>query len=132
MEDNDPGSPAARAAVRLDERAFEEDIARLSPAGRSVMARARDEFERDGVPLERLRACQDAHDSGTSRPGCLKVYLPDWHGQWRMVFQIAVGDAGAVLVYVAAGIGHQPRGASAPDAYQIAHFRIHGRWPRRR
>jgi hypothetical protein len=120
-----------RAGVCFDERAFEEDVSRLSAAGRLVLARARDEFERDGIPLQLLRACQGEHESGTSLPGCLKVYLPDWHGQWRMVFQLSVGDAGAVLVYIAAGIGHQPRGATAPDAYQIAHRRLHGRWPRR-
>jgi hypothetical protein len=125
-------SAGGRAGVRFDELAFEEDAGRLSPTGRSVIAQARDDFGRDGIPLERLRACQVEHDSGTSLPGCLKVYLPDSQGQWRMVFQIAIGDAGAVLVYLAAGVGHQPRGARAPDAYQIAHHRLHGRWPRRR
>ena len=125
-------SAGGRASVRFDQRAFEQDAGRLSLAGRSVIAQARDEFERDGIAFERLRACQDEHDSGTSLPGCLKAYVPDWQGQWRMIFQISVGDEGAVLVYLAAGIGHQPRGASAPDAYQIAHHRLHGRWPRRR
>jgi hypothetical protein len=77
-----------RAGVSFDERAFEEDVGRLSPAGRSVLARARDELERDGIPFERLRACQDEHGAGTSLPGCLKVYVSDWHGLWRMIFQI--------------------------------------------
>ena len=36
-----------------------------------------------------------------------------------MISQISVGDEGAVLVYLAAGIGHQPRGAGAPDACPI-------------
>jgi hypothetical protein len=120
-----------RATVRFDELACEEDIDRLSPKGRDVVARAREEFERHGVPLEWLRACQDEHDSGTSLPGCVKVYLPDLRGHWRMIFQLAVGEAGFLLSYLSAGVGHQPRGAGAPDAYQIAHHRMHGRWPRR-
>jgi hypothetical protein len=120
-----------RASVRFDEHAFEDDVHRLSPRGQAVVGRAREEFEQRGVPLNRLRACQDEHDSGTHLVGCLKVYLPDWQGQWRMILQIAVGEVGPVLTYLASGVGHQPRGAGAPDAYQIAHHRLHGQWPRR-
>jgi hypothetical protein len=124
-------SAGGRASVHFDERAFEEDVGRLNAVGRSVIARARGEFEREGIPFERLRACQAEHGSGTSLPGCLKVYVPGWNGQWRMIFQISLSGTEAVLVYLGAGIGHQPRGARAPDAYQIAHHRLHGRWPRR-
>lgn len=120
-----------RARVRFDEQGFAEDVARLSPAGREACSRARDEFERGGVPLDRLRACAVAHPSGTSLPGCLKVYVPDWEGRWRIVFQIAVDDGGPMLSFLAAGVGHQPRGARAPNAYQLAHHRLHGGWPRR-
>ena len=66
-----------------------------------------------------------------SLPGCVKIYVPDWSGNWRIVFQIAADESGLLLSYLASGVGHQPRGARAPDAYQIAHHRLHGRWPRR-
>jgi hypothetical protein len=125
-------SGRGRASVRFDESAFEDDVARLSARGREIVARARKEFEREGVSLSRLLACHEEHESGTSLPGCMKVYVPDAHGQWRIIFQIAAGDAGLLLSYLAAGVGHQPRGAGAPDAYQLAHHRLHGRWPRRR
>lgn len=61
----------------------------------------------------------------------MKVYVPDWDGDWRIVFQIAADETGLLLSYLAGGVGHQPRGARAPDVYQIAHHRLHGRWPRR-
>ena len=54
----------ARASASTSQR-FREDVARLSARGREVVAQAREEFERDGVPLSRLLACQDEHDAGT-------------------------------------------------------------------
>jgi hypothetical protein len=125
-----PAGPG-RVRVRFDADALEDDLARLSSRGQVALREAREQFERDGVPVDRLRACQDEHRSGTRLPGCLKVYVPDWDGQWRMIFQIAMDEAGPLLSYLACGVGHQPRGARAPDAYQIAHRRLHGRWPRR-
>jgi len=122
---------SGRARARFDEQAFAEDLARLSAPGQDACRRARERFERDGVPVDLLRACQEEHPTGTSLPGCLKVYVPDWEGRWRIVFQIAVDDSGPMLSYLAAGVGHQPRGARAPNAYQLAHHRLHGRWPRR-
>src|SRR5688500_4475100 len=109
-----------RARIRFDEAAFTEDLSRLSEAGRAAISSARQEFEDDGVPLDRLRACQDDHPSGTRLPGCLKVYVPHWDGRWRMVFQIAMDEDGPVLTHIAGGVGHQPRGARAPNAYQVA------------
>lgn len=120
-----------RARARFDERAFAGDADRLSRRDRQIVALARKDFEREGVELDRLRACQDEHMSGTRLPGCVKVYLPDAAGQWRMIFQISIAGEAFVLSYLAAGVGHQPRGSRAPDAYQLAHHRMHGRWPRR-
>jgi DNA-binding CsgD family transcriptional regulator len=120
-----------RARVRFDQNALAEDLARLSDAGRTAISAARREFESDGVPLDRLRACDDDHPSGTRLPGCMKVYVPDWAGRWRIVIQIAMDADGPLLTYLASGVGHQPRGARAPNAYQIAHHRLHRRWPRR-
>lgn len=120
-----------RVRARFDEQAFAEDLARLSQAGREACSRAREAFERQGVPVDRLRACAAEHAAGTSLPGCLKVYVPGFDGRWRIVFQIATDESGALLSFLAAGVGHQPRGARAPTAYQVAHHRLHGQWPRR-
>jgi hypothetical protein len=120
-----------RVRARFDEQAFSEDLARLSQPGREACSRACESFEREGVPVDRLRACATEHPAGTSLPGCLKVYVPGWEGRWRMVFQIAADESGALLSFLAAGVGHHRRGARAPNAYQVAHHRLHGRWPRR-
>src|SRR5881227_3919551 len=119
---------SGRIRVGFDEDALSEDLARLSPRGQQALRRGREEFERDGIPAERLLACHAEHSSGTDLPGCLKTYLPDWNGEWRMVFQIAADETGLLLSYLAGGVGHQPRGARAPDVYQIAHHRLYGRW----
>jgi hypothetical protein len=106
-----PAGPG-RTRVRFDTDALADDLARLSPAWPDRAATRPHRFERDGVPLDRLRACQDEHCAGTSLPGCLKVYLPDWDGDWRMIFQIATDEAGPLLSYLACGVGHQPRHTS--------------------
>jgi hypothetical protein len=93
--------------------------------GQTALRHAHDRFEREGVPVDRLPACQDEHRTGTSLPGCLKVYLPDSDGDWRMIFQIATDEAGPLLSYLGCGVGHQPRGTRAPDGHQIAHHRLH-------
>jgi hypothetical protein len=83
-----------RARVRFDADAVAEDIGRLSAAGVTAIQAERKGFERDGVPVDRLRACQDQHRSGTSLPGCVKVYVPEPAGAWRIVFQIAIDEQG--------------------------------------
>ena len=58
-----------RVRARFDERALAEDLIRLSDAGREACSRARERFEREGVPVDRLRACAEEHPAGTSLPG---------------------------------------------------------------
>jgi hypothetical protein len=123
-------SGRGRASVRFDESAFEYDVARLSARGRESSPGAREEFEREGVSLSRLLTCQDEHESGTSLPGCLKAYVPDAHGQWRIIFQIAAGDAGLLLSYLAAGVGHQSRGMRPLAAHRRRRISIWPSWTR--
>src|SRR5256885_9156259 len=108
--------PAASGRVRVgfDEDALSEDLARLSPRGQQALRRGREEFERDGIAPERLRACQAEHRSGTDLPGCVKTYLPDWDGEWRMIFQIAADGTGLLLSYLAR------RRAQAPSRHELA------------
>jgi hypothetical protein len=56
---------------------------------RGALETARSRYEREGVPASEPRHCDAEHPSGTRLPGCLKVYIPDFTGAWRIVFQIA-------------------------------------------
>jgi hypothetical protein len=76
-----------------------------SPSGQPAFRRAREQCERDGVAVDRLRACQDEHPSGTRLPSCVKLYVPDSDGQWRMIFQIGADETGLLLSYLAGGVG---------------------------
>lgn len=112
-----------RAGVCFDERAFAEDVGRLSPAGRLVLARARDEFERDGIPLELLRACHGEHESGTSLPGCLKVYLPDTgSGGWSYSSRLGTPERYWSTSPLESGISREVRLPRTPTRSHTADF----------
>lgn len=104
-----PAGPG-RARVRFDTGALADDLARLSPPGQTALRHAHDRFKREGGHSIGCAPARTKHRAGTSLPGCLKVYLPDWDGDWRMIFQIATDEAGPLLSYLACGVGHQPRG----------------------
>lgn len=118
------------APVHFDDSLFEADLARASVGGRAVIETARSRLEREGARRQERLACSGDHRSGTSLPGCVKVYLPDMTGPWRMVFQIARFEDGSLgLEYLASGVAHLPRGTRRRDVYEVAHFRLHGQWP---
>lgn len=122
------GRPAAR--VHFDDALFEADLARASVRGRAALAAARSRLERDGMRAQERRACSAEHRSGTRLPGCVKVYVPDMAGPWRMVSQVAhFGDGALGLEYVVSGSAHLPCGTRRRDVYELAHFRLHGEWP---
>lgn len=121
------------APVHVDDALFDADLARTSDRGRVALAACRTRIERVGVGVDERRACSAEHPAGTRLPGCLKVYVPDFDGAWRMVFQVARFPDGRLgLEYVASGVAHLPRGSRTRDVYELAHFRLHGRWPDRR
>jgi hypothetical protein len=118
------------APVHVDSALFEADLARTSDRGRVALAAARARLERDGVGADERRACSAEHPSGTRLPGCLKVYVPGFDGAWRMVFQVArLPDGRLGLEYLASGAAHLQRQSRKRDVYELAHFRLHGRWP---
>jgi len=126
------GGGRAGAPVHFDDALFAADLARLPEAGRAALDAARGRYEREGVPAAERRHCDAEHPSGTSLAGCLKVYVPDFSGPWRIVFQIALLPNGELgLEFVAAGVAHPPSGTRRRDVYQLAHYRLHGSWPRR-
>jgi hypothetical protein len=45
--------------VRFDSDAWDKDIARAGSGGRAAAEAARDNYEREGVPVEELREVQD-------------------------------------------------------------------------
>lgn len=121
----------AGAPVHFDDTLFDADAARLPETGRAAVQVARRRYERDGVAASERRRCDPEHPSGSCLPGCLKVYIPDLAGPWRIVFQIArLADGSLGLQYVAAGVAHLPEDTRRRSVYQLAHYRLHGSWPR--
>jgi hypothetical protein len=102
------------------------------PKEPETQSRRRARYEREGVPTSERRHCDAEHPSGTRLPGCLKVYIPDFTGAWRIVFQIALMAEGKLgLEYVALGVAHPPERSRQRSVYELAHYRLHGTWPHR-
>lgn len=114
--------------VAFDELAIAEDLARLGQAGVAAFA----EFGRgisalDGLPRERLLACEAEGRDGTRLPGCVKTYVPWPAGRFGVVM-VAVShpERPVELRVIAFGVRHHPRRARALTVYQIAHQRLNG------
>jgi hypothetical protein len=115
----------------FDQTAWEEDLARSTPAGRHAAEIARRDYERGGVPVEHLRRVQEHGDDGTVLPDCAKVYLPLPAGRFGMIFRAIRVEDKPLLAYLAFGVRHHPRSSRRPTVYQLAHQRLHGQPPRR-
>lgn len=113
------------APVVFTDNAFDEDIARAGSGGRDAAEAARQRYEHDGVPVDKLRHTQDEGPDGTILPKCLKVYLPPPDGRFGMVFELVIAETGALLRYLAFGVRHHPKDSHAPTVYEIAHRRLH-------
>jgi hypothetical protein len=114
---------AGHAPALFDDAIFAEDMKRTSDTGREVALASRAEYERHGVPLNDLLACEEEGPEGTALAHCMKIYLPRPVGKFGMVFRIALREGKAQLVYAAFGIRHHPRTSHAPTVYEIAHSR---------
>ena len=119
-----PARGGARFAVRFDDRLFDEDLAHATHAGQQVAVDARRRLERDGASAGELAPCQAEHRQGTRLPNCVKTYLPERGGRWRMIFEVTRDGDELVLAYLASGVGH-PEHAWQLSAYQVAHHRRH-------
>lgn len=113
---------SGHAPVLFDDAAFAEDSRRANTGGAEIAKSARTRYERDGVPIGDLFACQAEGPEGTGLENCMKVYLD----RFGMVFRIEKRDGRVVLAYVAFGVRHHPRGSNAPTVYEIAHGRLNG------
>lgn len=120
------------APAHFDDGLFAADLARVSARGRVEVRAARTRMERVGVGAGERRRCSAEHPSGTSLPGCVKVYVPEADGPWRIVFQVTrFADGRLGLEYLASGVAHLPRESRRRDVYELAHYRLHGDWPGR-
>lgn len=117
--------------MHFDPDGWEEDLARITPAGREVAEAARRAYEQDGIPFEHLRSVEEEGRDGTVLPDCAKVYLPRPAGHFGMVFRAIKMDGRLHLAYLAFGVRHPPRSSHRPTVYQLAHQRIHGQPPPR-
>jgi hypothetical protein len=98
---------------------------RASAAARAVAEVARDDFERNGVAIDQLKACAPEGPDATELPHCLKVYLPAPDGPHGMVFDIDRVDGRLRLLYAAFGLRHPGRDVRQPSVYEIAHRRLY-------
>jgi hypothetical protein len=119
-----PSRDGARFAVRFDDLLFDEDLSHATQAGQQVALQARQRLERDGASPRELGPCQAEHREGTRLPNCVKTYLPEPGGRWRMIFEITRESDQLVLAYLAFGVGH-PEHAWQLSAYQVGHHRLH-------
>jgi hypothetical protein len=115
---------AGRAPALFDDALFAEDMKRASDTGREVALAARAEYERGGVPINQLLACDEEGPDGTTLANCMKIYLPRPVGKFGMVFRIALREGKSLLAYAAFGVRHHPRDSHAPTVYEIAHGRL--------
>jgi hypothetical protein len=126
------GDTERRARAHFDADAWEEDLARATPAGRQAAETARKEYEQHGVPIAQLRRVAEHGHDRTVLPDSTKIYLPPPNGRFGMIFMLKFEpDGRPVLMFLAFGVRHHPRGSQRPTVYQLAHQRLHDQPPRR-
>lgn len=114
------------ARAHFDADVWEEDLARATPNGRAVAGAARRDYERSGIPIEQLRRVAEHGHDHTILPDCAKVYLPPPNGRFGMIFMLKFEPNGRpVLVFLAFGVRHHPRGSQRATVYHLAHQRMH-------
>jgi hypothetical protein len=113
-----------RFPVRFDADTWETDLARSTPTGRAAAEAAKADYERRGVPRDRLRPCDPEGRDGNNLVNCLKVYIPHPAGRWGMVFEAVEVDNRLRLEFLAFGVRHHPKTSHAPDVYDFAGERV--------
>lgn len=115
------------AAVRFDERRWEDDLQRCTPAARTAAHAWRKKTERDGLLVSSLYACRADERDGTSLAACAKTYIPDPAGPWGAVLglELPADQQRALLLVIAFGLRHPPQGSRRASVYQLAHRRLH-------
>ena len=117
-----PSNPCFPA--RFDAQAWEEDLARATPAGTAAAQAARSEYEQHGVQAMHLHPCDAKGQDGTCLPQCLKVYLPQPAGRFGMVFAVYFQQSRLILLFLAFGVRHHPADSHAATVYELADGRL--------
>lgn len=121
-----PRSNPRVVPVRSDREEWREEVKRLDE-------RARREIEAGTASLNWQR-CEAEGESGTSLPGCNKLYVPlgkqgASEAPFGFVFQLAQDpDGSLVWNFIAFGERH-PDNPATRTVYERAHKRLHGRYP---
>jgi len=113
-----------RFPARFDPDAWETDLARSTPDGRTAAETAKVDYERSGVPAERLRPCDPEGRDGNRLENCLKVYVPHPAGKWGIVFMLLEIDSRLRLEFMGFGMRHHPKNAHAPNVYDLSGKRV--------
>ncbi len=129
-----PSSPPPVPA-RFDREEWLEEVGRLDERslGRIQAERARREIEAGTASLNWQR-CEAKGESGTSLPGCNKLYVPlgkqgASEAPFGFVFQLAQNpDGSLVWNFIAFGERH-PDNPATRTVYERAHKRLYGRYP---
>ncbi|HWL48533.1 MAG TPA: hypothetical protein VNT92_01520 [Acidimicrobiia bacterium] len=130
-----PRSNPPPVPIRFDREEWLEEVERLDERSlaRNQAERARREIEAGTATLNWQR-CEAEGESGTSLPGCNKLYVPLGNqgaseAPFGFVFQLAQDpDGSLVWNFIAFGERH-PNNPATRTVYERAHKRLHGRYP---
>jgi hypothetical protein len=130
-----PRSSPPPVSVRFDREEWLEEVERLDERSlaRIQAERARREIEAGTATLNWQR-CEAEGDTGTSLPGCNKLYVPlgkqgATDAPFGFVFQLAQDPNGSLVWnFIAFGERH-PDNPATRTVYERAHKRLHGRYP---
>lgn len=114
-----------RFPARFDSDAWETDLARSTATAREVAEAARRDYEPDGIPVPHLKPCEPEGRDGNMLIDCVKVYVPHPAGKWGMVFMLKFEPhGGPVLMFLAFGVRHHPKGSHTLSVYDYAGRRV--------
>jgi len=130
-----PRSNPPPVPIRFDREEWLAEVERLDERSlaRNQAERARREIEAGTATLNWQR-CEAEGESGTSLPGCNKLYVPLGNqgaseAPFGFVFQLAQDpDGSLVWNFIAFGERH-PNNPATRTVYERAHKRLHGRYP---
>jgi hypothetical protein len=116
-----PHTPAGPIfPVVFDEHAIAEDLAHHPPFARRALDLLRRELDRDGgLPVSRLRRCEDEARDGTRLAGCVKTYVPWPTGRFGLIM-VAAAHPTKPLALRAFAFGVRHPAALKPSVYEIA------------
>jgi hypothetical protein len=109
--------------VLFNDDAIAEDLAHLQPTAHNALDIFRREIDRyGGLPISRLKRCEEEGSDGSRLAGCLKTYVPWPTGRFGLVLLPTEHPTRPLAVRAFAyGIRH-PTG-NKPSVYTIAHER---------